>query len=62
MKFEVRTKDPETLTYGIWNNDMLAFQYINDWDGTETTNLDAANKVCERLNFKHAWALQSFYL
>lgn len=61
MKFEVRTKDPETLTYGIWNNDMLAFQYITAWDGTETLDLEEANKVCERRNFKHGYGLASFY-
>jgi hypothetical protein len=50
MKYEVKTKDRENLTYGIWNNDMCSFQFINDWNGNETTSLEEANSVAERLN------------
>lgn len=52
MKYIVLTKDTENKTYGIWNNDMCAFQYIYDWDGTETVDLEEANKIATQLNNK----------
>lgn len=50
-KYEVRTKNETDLTYGIWNNDMQAWQYIHEWNGTETTNLEEANVICDNTNF-----------
>lgn len=49
-KFIVKPKDSENHTYGIWNNDMVAFRYIYDWNGTETDDLKKANLVCSKLN------------
>jgi hypothetical protein len=48
MKFEVQEKTPST--YGIWNNDMVAWQFIYEWKSNETTDLDKALTVCEQLN------------
>jgi hypothetical protein len=50
MNYEVKTKDAIEHTYGVWNNDMKAFQYVHDWNGAETLDLETANKVCQRLN------------
>lgn len=50
MKFEVRTKDSINKTYGIWNNDMQSFQYVYDWDGTETISYSDAIRACKELN------------
>lgn len=50
LKFEVRTKDPINLTYGIWNNDMLAWQYIADWNGTDCIDLEEAQKIATEKN------------
>lgn len=49
-KFKVKCKSDEWKTYGIWNNDMKAFQYISDWQGTEIPNLEEANKMAAFLN------------
>ena len=50
LQYEVLTKDRENKTYGIWNNDMVAWQFIRDWNGAETIDLEKANEVCKRLN------------
>lgn len=50
MKFEAKTKDRENRTYGVWNNDMQAFQYVAEWNGSETLSLVVANEMAERLN------------
>lgn len=49
-KFEVREKDSDDITFGIWNKDMEAYQYIEWWHGNETTDLDDAKRICELLN------------
>lgn len=36
--------------FGVWNNDMKAFQYVNDWDGVKTEDFYEAKRVCEKLN------------
>lgn len=50
MRYEVQTKDEENLTYGIWDNNMVAWKYISDWNGTETIDLERANQYCDSLN------------
>ena len=50
MKYEAITHTRENKSYGIWNNDMQAFQYIYDWGGTETISLETTNKVAADLN------------
>ena len=54
MKYEVETKDAENLTYGVWNNDIYDFQFVSEWNDTETLNLSDANTVCDRLNFNES--------
>lgn len=49
-KFEVREKDSDNECYGIWNNDMLAFQYVDAWNGTETIFIHEAIEKCITLN------------
>lgn len=48
MNYEVKEK--AAATYGIWNKDMCAFQFIPEWDSVETTDIDAAHKVCSDRN------------
>lgn len=47
-KFEVRTKDE--LHWGIWNNDMLAWQYCVAFGGTGTVNKQKADWYCSMMN------------
>jgi hypothetical protein len=49
-KFVVKCKDAEFKTYGAYNNDMKAFQYVDAWRGTETVNLEEAEKIVANLN------------
>lgn len=51
MKFEAKTKERESLTYGIWNNDMHAWQFVNSWGGTECMDLECAQNKAEQLNY-----------
>lgn len=51
MKYVVKTKDSPNHTYGVWNNEMCAFQHVSEWNGTETLDLEDANAVAERLCF-----------
>lgn len=50
MKYEPITKDRDEKTYGVWNNGMCAFQYIDEWNGTETLDLEEAVRVANLLN------------
>ena len=49
-KYQVRTKDRREKTYGIWNNDMCAFQYIEAFNGLETVDIEKAIEECEKRN------------
>lgn len=51
MKYEV--KEYSATTYGIWNNDMCAFQYVEFWNGLDTTDIDEAHEQCQRFNSGH---------
>ncbi len=52
-KYEARCKDRHDKTYGVWNNNMLSFQYINEWNGTETLDLEQAVEMADALNTLH---------
>lgn len=49
-KFEARTHTEENLTYGVWNNHMKCFQYIYEWDSTQTLDLQKAVDEAEKRN------------
>lgn len=51
MKYEARTHKRENKSYGVWNNDMQSFQHVYEWGGTETINLETANKAAADLNY-----------
>jgi hypothetical protein len=53
MKYEALTKDRENKTYGVYNHDMKAFQFVNEWNSSDTINLENAIKKAEELNFKN---------
>jgi len=48
VKFEVRPKGE--LYFGIWNNDMLAWQFVGDWMKSETVNKEKAEWYCSMMN------------
>lgn len=50
LKFEVRIKDMDICSYGIWNNDMVAWKFVNDWNSTQTLSLEDARAVAKSLN------------
>jgi len=53
MKFEVRAKGGQFIeTYGVYNNDMKEFQYITEWNSTETIHIEEAIKACNKRNNK----------
>ncbi len=54
-KYEVKHKhkllsDPPIDVWGVWNNNMQAWQYVNAWDSNETRDWEQANIECKRLN------------
>jgi hypothetical protein len=49
-KFTAKCKDEQWKTYGVYNNAMKEFQYVDEWRGTETINLEEAERVATELN------------
>lgn len=60
MKYEVKVKELQSHTYGIWNNDMQSWQYVEAFKGNETFNLDKAHAECQKLNFSNSIREQKY--
>lgn len=54
-KFEVRERvnDNNEVCFGIWNNNMIAWQYIHEWEGISTKDKSEADAICESTNYFH---------
>jgi hypothetical protein len=60
MKYEAKIKDAIKPSYGVWNNDMQSWQYINEWMGTETCHRATADKMAYSLYLKSLPETDSF--
>lgn len=49
MKFDYWS-DEENNEYGVWNNDMKAKQYMENWGGNFTNSKEEAIQNARRLN------------
>lgn len=51
--YSPRTYDSENLSYGVWNEEMRAFQFIDEWNGCKTLSFEEANQMAGKLNGKN---------
>lgn len=49
-KYEVKQQYP---FWGVWNNDMCAFQFVDKYSGSLTLNKSWAEQQCKILNDKN---------